>query len=84
MSFARQYRINRGKRAAMGYDHNPPRCGTCRDMVPPIHGVPGVSAYRPPYCNVLGFPVRVVGVCDHWTGADGCTLEQQAPAGEKP
>ena len=66
---------NRHKRKAMGYDSNPPRCETCKDLVSAMQAVPGKAVYRPAYCNVLGFPVKLWAVCDSWTSRTGETLE---------
>lgn len=66
---------NRHKRKLMGYDSNPPRCETCKDLVPALHPVPGKAVYRPAHCNVLGFPVKLCAVCDSWTSRNGETLE---------
>ena len=75
MSTTARNRRNRHKREAMGYDPSPPRCGTCKDVVPAMLAVPGKAAYRPPYCNMLGFPVKLHGICDSWTSKSGETLE---------
>ena len=48
---------------------------TAAYLVPAMLAVPGKAAYRPPYCNMLGFPVKLHGICDSWTSKSGETLE---------
>ena len=68
-------RRNHKKRETMGYDPDPPRCANCKDLVPVMLAIPGKAAYRPAYCNVLGFPIQLHGVCDCWTSKSGETLQ---------
>lgn len=67
-------RRNQKKREAMGYDPDPPRCATCKALVPALLAVPGKAVYRPAHCNVLGFPIKLHGICDCWTSKTGETL----------
>lgn len=74
MTTAEVKRKNRNKRQVMGYEPNPPRCENCKDLVPAMLAIPGKAVYRAPHCNVLGFPVKLHGICDSWTSKTGETL----------
>lgn len=60
-------------RRESNYVSSTPRCGNCINMQYPLATAKGATTGY--VCRLLTSRVESVGLCDHWTGEDGSTLE---------
>ena len=60
-------------RREANYVSSTPRCGNCINFQYALKTARGVSTGY--LCRLLVSRVEAVGLCDHWTGEDGSTLE---------
>ena len=74
LSDLRKHRKEASKlRHEAGYVESTPRCTTCLNLQYPLKTAQGSSTGY--VCRLLLSRVKPMGLCDHWTGHDGSTLE---------
>lgn len=63
---------------SLGYDGNPPRCGSCTKRFVKRSTRPDGKKVRQLMCALAQAPVHARGVCDSWHGFNGDVLEPEA------